>query len=72
MSETLESKDIVRRIVEEDEENIMVSFLGHDGYFHVPNNDSRDAVKTKLLESNRQKKEISFVYDKNLNILKIT
>lgn len=63
---TLESKGIVRRVVEEDGE-FLVSFPGHDGYFNVP-----DAVlKQKILEAQEQKKEIAFTYDRELTILEI-
>lgn len=67
---TIESTDIVRRVIVE-EENILVSFHGHDGYFKIPDNENREELKTCLVESNEQNKEICFVYDKELSILQI-
>ena len=66
----MESKDVVRRIIEEDGATL-VSFQGHDGYFRVPNSAGAADLKERLLQAQREKKEISFTFDRDLNILKI-
>lgn len=65
---TLESRDTVRRITEEEDE-IMVSFLNHDGYFRIPAGENRAALHARLTESRDANTEIRFVHDAKLNIL---
>jgi hypothetical protein len=64
----MESKDVVRRTIEEDGK-LLVSFRTHDGYFRVPN--SAKQLKQRILRAERDQEEISFTFDRDLNILKI-
>lgn len=66
-----ESTATVRSITEEDDGSIWVSFFGHDGYFQIPDSENRPAIKARLTEAHNQKSEVSFTYDKDLNILTI-
>ncbi len=68
--QTIESKGIVRRTIEE-KEGLLVSFINHDGYFLLPPSEEADDLKKKILQSQEDKKEISFVFDKKLTILKV-
>ncbi|MBI3441961.1 MAG: hypothetical protein HY052_09235 [Proteobacteria bacterium] len=67
---TLESKGVVRRIIEEEGE-FLVSFPNHDGYFKVPVSDQAPVLKGKVMKSKADNKEIVFTFDQKLNILKI-
>ena len=64
----MESKDVVRRTIEEDGK-LLVSFHRHDGYFRVPH--SAKELKQRILQAERDREEISFSFDRDLNILKI-
>jgi hypothetical protein len=66
----MESKGVVRRIIEE-EEGVSVSFFEHDGYFRIPPSGQMAEIKQKIFESAQNKTEIAFVHDKPLNILRI-
>jgi hypothetical protein len=68
--QTRESKGIVRRTIEE-KGGFSVSFANHACYFLVPPSEHMDDLKKKILEAQQNKKEIAFVFDKKLNILKI-
>ncbi len=61
----MESRDIVRRTIEEDGK-LLVSFHKHDGYFRASG-----SIKERILKAERDKEEISFSFDRELNILKI-
>lgn len=65
MTETLQSKGIVRRIVERNGETL-VSFPNHDGYFHVAGE-----IKQKVLAAHALGREITFTYDHALNIVEV-
>jgi hypothetical protein len=67
---TSESKGIVRRVIEQDG-GFLVSFPNHDGYFKIPESDQAADLKQKIRGAQDSKEEISFVFDKELNILKI-
>lgn len=64
----MQGEDIVRKLTEDKEEGLLVSFLGHAAYYKVPND---DAIKERLIASQENKQEICFEYDRNLTILKI-
>jgi len=68
--DTLESKGVIRRIIEEDG-TLLVSFPNHDGYFRVSDSARMPELKEQILKAHRDNEEISFTFDKNLNILKI-
>jgi hypothetical protein len=68
--QTMESKGVVRRIIEE-EEGVSVSFFEHDGYFRISPSGQMAEIKQKIFESAQNKTEIAFVHDKTLNILRI-
>jgi hypothetical protein len=63
----LKSKGIVRRILE-DQNEFLVSFPTHDGYFHVEDQTLRDEIRT----AHREGREISFTFDPTLKILSLT
>jgi hypothetical protein len=67
----MESKDIVRRTIEEDGE-FLVSFRTHDGYFRVPDSANAADLKRRILKAERDQEEVSFAFDRELNILKIS
>jgi hypothetical protein len=67
---TAESKSIVRSAAEEEGE-FLVSFFNHDGYFTVPPSAQAAELRKKILSAKDSKKEISFVYDRDLKILKV-
>lgn len=67
---TLESKGTIRRVIERENE-FLVSFPNHDGYFKVPPSAQAGALKEKILTAQKGNQEISFTYDADLNILKI-
>ena len=67
----MESKGIVRRIIEESGA-LLVSFPNHDGYFRVPESADMPEMRQRLLKAKRDNEEISFTFDKMLNILKIS
>jgi hypothetical protein len=69
--DTLESKGTIRRIIEEGG-TLLVSFPNHDGYFRVADSADAPALKERILEAQRNNEEISFIFDKKLNILKIS
>lgn len=62
---TLESKGTIRRIIEENGE-FLVSFPTHDGYFKAP-----EHLRAEILKAQAEKREITFSYDRELNILKV-
>ena len=68
---TVESKGIVRRVIEEDGE-FLVSFPNHDGYFKIPPSAQAPELRKKILDAKAGQREITFVFDKDLNILRIT
>jgi hypothetical protein len=59
-----QSKGVVRRIIEEDEE-FLVCFANHDGYFHVEEQSLRNTIR----KAEGEGREISFTYDPTLKIL---
>ena len=67
---TLRSHGIVRRIIKEDGA-FEVSFHTHAGYFRVPASPNAPALKERLLKAQGAKEEISFTFDKELNILEV-
>lgn len=69
--ETLKSHDAVRGIIEEDGA-LLVSFWSHDGYFRVLDSANKAALTERILKALRDKEEISFTFDKELNILEIS
>jgi hypothetical protein len=69
--DTLESKGVVRRIIEE-KDTLLVSFPNHDGYFRVTDSASAPPLKERIFKAQQAKEEISFTFDKKLNILKIS
>lgn len=66
----LESKGVVRRIIEEDGV-LLISFLKHPAYFRVPQSPNMLALKERIFKAQQDKGEISFTFDKNLNILTV-
>jgi hypothetical protein len=69
--DTLESKGVVRRIIEKDG-TLLVSFPKHAGYFRVPDFAGTPEMKERILKAQRDREEISFTFDRNLNILQIS
>ena len=65
-----ESRGTVRKILEEDGE-FLVSFPSHDGYFKIPPSPAAAELRKKIFTAQKEKEEISFTYDKELNILDI-
>ena len=59
----LKSKDVIRGIIE-DEHKFLVSFRGHDGYFHADD----EALRDQLRKAHRDGREISFTFDPTLKI----
>lgn len=53
--DTLESKGVVRRIIEEDG-TLLVSFPNHDGYFRVADSANMPALKERILKAQRDKR----------------
>jgi hypothetical protein len=68
--DALESKGTIRRIIEQGE-TLLVSFPNHAGYFRVTDSAKAPAMKERILEAQQNKQEISFIFDKHLNILKL-
>jgi hypothetical protein len=68
--DTLKSKGVVRRIIEEDGA-LLVSFAHHDGYFRVSGSGLPE-LKERISKAQRDHEEISFTFDKDLNILQIS
>lgn len=68
--EPVESKDVVRGIIEEDG-TFLVSFSGHDGYFRIPDSARMTKLKERILKAQRDHDEITFSFDRDLNILQI-
>jgi len=66
----LQSRSVVRRIVEQGGE-FMVSFHTHNGYFFVAPSPDAPALKERLWKSQREQEEITFTFDRNLRILEI-
>ena len=67
---TVESKGIVQKVIDKNGE-FLVAFPDHDGYFQVPESSLAPELKEKIFSSQNDEKEITFVFDKELNILKI-
>ncbi len=63
----LQSKGTVRRIIE-DKDGFLVSFLTHDGYFHLDDGTLRDRA-SKAKEEGR---EVAFAFDRTLKIISVT
>ncbi len=62
----LESKGVVRGTLKEDG-TLLVSFFNHDGYFRA----TWPSLKERIRRAERDKEEISFSFDRELNILKV-
>ena len=69
--DTLESKGVVRRIIDRDG-TLLVSFPNHDGYFRAPDSTRMLELKERTLKAHRDQEEISFAFDRNLNVLQIS
>ena len=69
--DTLESKGVIRRIIEEDG-TLLISFPNHDGYFLVSDSARMPELKERILKAQLDNEEISFTFDKDLKILKIS
>jgi hypothetical protein len=67
ISHMLKSKDVVRRIIE-DQSGFLVSFPTHDGYFHVDDQNLRYQIRN----AHREGREIAFTFDPTLKILSLT
>ena len=65
---TLQSKGIVRNVIEKNGQ-LLVSFPSHDGYFHVPLGNAE--LCARIIESRDKKTELSFTFDRDLQILSI-
>jgi hypothetical protein len=63
----LNSKGIVRRIIEDPKE-FLVSFRTHDGYFHVEDETLCDQIR----KAQHEGREVSFTFDPTLKILSLT
>jgi len=62
-----QSNGVVRRIIE-DEEEVLVCFANHDGYFHVEEQSLRNTIR----KAEEEGREISFIYDPTLKILSVS
>ena len=58
-------KSIIRSIIEKDGK-FFVSFPSHPSYFKIP-----PAFKDKLLKAEAEKTEVTFTFDRDMNITKI-
>lgn len=67
----MESKGVVRRIIEEDG-GFLVSFSNHDGYFEVSGSAGTRELKERIRKAHRDREEITFSFDRDLNILQIS
>jgi hypothetical protein len=62
----LKSKGVIRRIIE-DQDGFLVSFLTHDGYFHVDD----QTLRVQIRKAHTEGREISFTFDPTLKILSL-
>ncbi len=67
---TAQSTSAVQRIRQEDNK-FLVSFSMHSGYFKVPESPLMPEMKERLLKAQKNNEEITFTFDKDLNILKV-